>query len=346
MEYSISFPGGTVKYMFQGSSAALKELYAPAHCVVITDTNVAALYASLLEPYKTITIPAGEENKNWKNIENITRELLLFEVHKKSLIIGIGGGMVTDIAGFIASVYMRGIPLGFVPTTLLGMVDAAIGGKNGINFGLNKNLIGTISQPSVILFDTGFLNTLPTTEWHNGFAEIIKYACLFDAEMFEELSRNNIDLYRQDKKALSALVLRCVNWKNKIVLADEKENNSRKLLNFGHTLAHALENLYHLPHGHAVSLGMLAACTISENTINTDPAIKTKLLHLLQQYKLPYQFSFDVKKVMELLKMDKKRNEHAIDYILLQEISKPMIKTLSFNIIEQSLESLADASTH
>ncbi len=346
MDYSITFPTGTVKYMSQGSFAALGSVYDPSHCIIITDDNIAALYSSLLKTYKTIIIRAGEEHKNLQTIESVAQQLLQSEIHKKSMMIGLGGGVVTDITGFVASVYMRGIPFGFIPTTLLGMVDASIGGKNGVNLGLNKNILGTIRQPEFILFDPGFLKTLSTAEWSNGFAEIIKYACLFDANMFEELSKHSIEYYMQDQSSLNSLILRCVEWKNKIVLADEKENNSRKLLNFGHTLGHALENLYHLTHGQAVSLGMIAACTIAESTIKTEVSVKQRLLQMVQQYKLPYQYHFDVKKTMGLLKMDKKRNESSIDYILLEDIGRPIIKSLSFEVIEQILESSDHASHH
>lgn len=346
MDYSISFPTGTTKYVFQNSFESLFSLYDPAHCVLITDTNVGKVYSTLLHGLKTIVIPAGEEHKNWETMETVTNQLLQFEAHKKSTIIALGGGVVTDIAGFAASIYMRGVPFGFVPTTLLGMVDAAVGGKNGINFGANKNLLGNIRQPDFILFGTNFLKTLPDEEWSNGFAEVIKYACLFDAAMFEELERNNIGHYRGNQSELRDLISRCVAWKNKIVLADEKESNSRKLLNFGHTLGHALENLYRLPHGHAVALGMVAACILSENVLNTSAALKEKLVHLLKLYKLPTSLEFDPKEAMKLLKMDKKRNEAAIDYILLKDIGEPLIMALPFHIIEQAVISFSHAGTY
>jgi 3-dehydroquinate synthase len=315
MQYTLTFPTGTVQYLFQESFERLQSLYPSQNCIVITDSNIAALYPSLLQPYKTIVLKAGEDAKSWQMIEHIAEELITLEAHRKTLLIGIGGGVVTDITGFVASVYMRGIPFGFVPTTLLGMADASIGGKNGVNLGLHKNILGTVNQPEFILFDTAFLKTLSDEEWSNGFAEIIKYGCLFEPALFEALSNHDIHFYQQHGQALESLIAQCAGWKNKIVLADEKESNIRKLLNFGHTAGHALENSYHLPHGHAVGLGMVIACIISEKVYGLDKGVKSRLIALLEKYNLPTSIKFDIEKVMPLLKMDKKRNTDTIDYI-------------------------------
>ncbi len=346
MSYSVTFPAGTVKYLLPSSFSDIKSLVDKDNCVLITDNNVSAAYASFFHDYKTIILPTGEKQKTWHTIENITEQLINIHAHRKTFLIGIGGGVVTDITGFIGSIYMRGIPFGFVPTTLLGMVDAAVGGKNGVNAGLHKNLLGTIRQPEFILFDTDFLKTLPDSEWANGFAEIIKYACLFDRELFEELLKHDVHYYRHHSDALESLIATSVKWKNKIVLEDEKESDLRKLLNFGHTAGHAFETLYQLPHGHAVALGMIVACHVSEHLKGFQRAETNKLIHLLQQYQLPVGLYFDVQKVMELLKMDKKRNYDAMDYVVLNNIGKSEVATISFDIIEQALTQFAHAGNH
>ncbi|OJW84893.1 MAG: 3-dehydroquinate synthase [Bacteroidetes bacterium 46-16] len=344
MQFSVSFPGGTVQYLLQDSFDSYSKYADEVSCIFITDSNIAGLYPQLFRDKKTIVIPAGEAHKNLYTIEQVIQELLQYEAHRASFIIGAGGGVVTDIAGFAASVYMRGIPFGFIPSTLLGMVDAAIGGKNGVDTGLYKNVAGSFRQPQFILYDTSLLNTLPEPEWSNGFAEIIKYACLFDKALFEELWQNDVAYYKSNEAALQALIQRCVNWKNKTVLADETEQKERKLLNFGHTLGHAIENLYGLPHGHAVAIGMVAACHIAEKVNGLDPKVRRQLVALLAQYELPAYYAFDPERVMEVLIRDKKRRAEHIDYILLEDIGKAMIQALPFEAIKQGLTQLQDAS--
>jgi 3-dehydroquinate synthase len=346
MHYTLTFNTAAVKYQLHSSFGALDSLIDPANSIIITDTDVAGLYPHLFTGHRTVIIPAGERNKTLETVQYITEQLLQHQAHRKTFLVGIGGGTVTDITGFVASIYMRGLPFGFVPTTLLGMVDAAIGGKNGVNMGLHKNLLGTITQPQFILYFPSFLETLPIEEWSNGFAEVIKYACIFDKELFEELSDNNINYYQQNREALTTLISRCVDWKNKTVLEDEKESDKRKLLNFGHTAGHALETQYHIPHGHAVALGMIIACMVSEQVEGLDISVRKKLVALLQQYKLPTIISFDIEQVMNLLKMDKKRTTDAIDYIVLEGIGKAVIKNIQFDTIEKALVSFKDAGNY
>ena len=175
------------------------------------------------------------------------------------MLVGIGGGVITDLTGYVAAIYMRGLSFGFVPTSILAMVDAAIGGKNGIDVGVYKNIIGTIRQPQFLLYDYSLLKSLPQSEWVNGFAEIVKHACIKDARLFNTLRQNSIRSYQRNSKELGALIKKNVHIKASVVQADEFEKGERRLLNFGHTLGHAIENIYKMPHGHAISIGMVAA---------------------------------------------------------------------------------------
>lgn len=346
MQYSVTFPGGTVRYLFSSSFQHISQWLTPTDCIIITDTNVRALYHQLFSDFKAvITIPTGESHKNFSTILSITQQLLQHEAHRKTFLLGVGGGMVTDITGFIASVYMRGMPFGYAPTTLLGMVDASIGGKNGINIGQQKNLLGTVNQPDFILYDANFLNTLSDEEWSNGFAEVIKYACLFDKELFAELAERDIQYYKNDSAATSALIARCADWKNKIVLADERENGMRKLLNFGHTAGHAFETVCNIPHGHAVALGMLVACQLSED-YGLNQTVGKQLHTLLQQYRLPTIIKADVGQLMRVLTMDKKRDKDGIDFILLKEVGKGEIQNITFDSISQVLTNFIHAGNH
>ena len=341
MQQSVTFPSGKTDYIFiRKDQPGFHELmlpYGKQHIVIITNEHIANLYESLLRVYKVLVVPALESSKDLRTIESLSKQLLQLEAGRNAILIGIGGGVVTDITGFLAAVYMRGVAFGFVPTTLLGMVDAAIGGKNGVNLGLNKNLIGTIRQPKFIIYDVNFLQTLANVEWSNGFAEIIKYACIFDAGLFATLEKNSISFYKQDDAALLSLIETCAEWKNKTVLADEMETGVRKLLNFGHTAAHAIENLYELPHGKAVAIGMVIACMISENVAGLDPEVTERLKRLLQQYHLPIHLSINASKAMEILRMDKKRKDDMIDYIVLEKPGQGAIKELPFTVIENAL---------
>ncbi|RYE21544.1 MAG: 3-dehydroquinate synthase [Sphingobacteriales bacterium] len=327
------------------SFGQLAEFCNKEETIIITDSNVARLYAPLFEGYKAaITIPAGENNKSLNSIISLTSQLIVKQAHRKTTIVGVGGGMVTDLTGFFASIYMRGVRFGFVPTTLLGMVDAAIGGKNGVNVGLQKNLLGTIQQPSFILYDYNFLHTLPNNEWSNGFAEVIKYGCLFDEQMFTSLSKHDLRHYRNDPQSLAKLVDTCIGYKNQIVLDDEQEQGKRKLLNFGHTAGHAFETICRIPHGHGVALGMIVACIVSEYVVGLHSSVKNKLAALLLRYQLPITLEFDPEKVIEVLRMDKKRNEDSIDYVMLNNLGNPVVKAIPFNVIREALNTFCHAS--
>lgn len=344
MQYTVSFPTGEVQYLFNSSFAIIGELVDKEHCVIITDSNVFALYQDLFKSFKTvISIPAGETSKQLSTITYITDQLLQHEVHRKSFLLGIGGGVITDITGFVASVYMRGIPFGFVPTSLLAMVDASVGGKNGINYKQQKNLIGSIQQPKFLLYDASFLDSLPDEEWSNGFAEVIKYGLLFDKKLFDNLSNNNINYYQKDKAALSSIIAQCVDWKNKIVQADEQEKGTRKLLNFGHTVGHAIETTYQIPHGQAVAIGMVVASHLSEDGSNLKDCTLT-VADTLRKYNLATTYQIDIENVLAAMKMDKKRNGDHIDFILLEKIGKAYIKPVSLTTIKKGLEQIAKTS--
>jgi 3-dehydroquinate synthase len=314
--------------------------------VFLTDTNVFGIYKTLFGNHAIIVVPAAEESKSLATIQHITEQLIDLEADRQTLLVGVGGGVITDITGLVASMYMRGISLGFVPTTLLGMVDASIGGKNGVNVGLYKNMLGTIRQPQFILFDKEFLGTLPQVEWSNGFAEIIKYGCVFDTFLFEELMDHDLQYYMDNIEALQSLIHRCVEWKNKVVMEDETERGQRKLLNFGHTVGHAIENRYGLPHGFAISIGMLIAARISEAYAGLNTEVQHLLRRTLQQYQLPTDLAYEPEGVMSILSLDKKRVNGGIDFVVLEQIGKAAIRKISFDQLSVALLNHTDAGDH
>lgn len=341
--FAHTFPSGTVEYHLAAPVKKLQELAPPESSIVVTDENVARLHGEHLKGYKTLAVPPGEDSKSIETIQRLTQELAGHEAHRKTLIVGVGGGMITDLTGFLASVYMRGTRVGFVPTTLLASVDAAVGGKNGVNVGLHKNLLGTVRQPVFILQDTDLLETLPDAEWSNGFAEIIKYGCISDIRILTTLSQSDIAFYKKNRAGLDELIAGCVDVKSKIVNADEDETGIRRILNFGHTAGHAFERLHNLPHGAAVGLGMLVACLVSEKVAGLDLSAKDKLANTLAAYGLPTTLDFNPDDVAALLRADKKRTDDGIDYVVMEAFGKVCVKSLPFSVIEDALKMFADA---
>lgn len=323
---TIRFGSGSVDYYFAAGFSHLKQLADQKQAVVITDENVFAAHQQRFKNWQTIVLKAGEAYKVQATIDSIIEQLIALQADRQTVLIGVGGGVVTDITGYVASVYMRGIRFGFVPTTLLALVDASIGGKNGIDVGMYKNMVGCIRQPSFILHDLIFLNTLPENEWRNGFAEIIKHACIKDAAGFAQLQLRDVSFYRKRKKEACNLIQRNALLKSKVVQIDEFETGDRKLLNFGHTLGHALENQYELSHGEAISIGMAFACRLSASLRGFKGA--DKVTQLLQQYGLPVQAEYNKDKVIEVLRMDKKKSRNEIKFILLDKIGKARIQSI------------------
>jgi len=319
-------------YYFNAEFSLLDQLVDPVKTVIVTDENIFNAHWRKLKGWKTIVLQPGEENKIQSTVDSIIQQLIDFGADRKTYLLGLGGGVVTDITGYAASIYMRGIKFGFVPVSLLAMVDASIGGKNGIDVGPYKNLAGTIRQPEFLIYDSSFLKSLPQAEWVNGFAEIIKHACIKDARLFKELEENSIKVYKNDKDALSKLVQKNAMIKSKVVMADEFEQGERKLLNFGHTWGHVIETNYSLPHGHAVSIGIAMACRISEQLTGFKQT--KRVTDLLEEYGLPVEMEVNKKMVFEVLKMDKKKVNTSMNYVLLNDIGKAVIKSIPLEKLE------------
>ncbi|MFA6059225.1 MAG: 3-dehydroquinate synthase [Taibaiella sp.] len=334
-QQTIDFTSSATTLYFDASFKILKELAPTEHSFIITDENLMFHYQDEFKPWKVITIPAGEESKSLNILDDIIRQLIALEAGRDAIIIGIGGGVVTDIAGFVAGIYKRGVRCGFVPTSILAMVDAAIGGKNGLDIGEYKNMMGLIKQPEFLLCDYSLLKSLPQEEWINGFAEIIKHACICDAEMFALLERYDIKDFQKDRALLHTLISRNTLLKAGVVQADEWETGERKKLNFGHTLAHAIENVYQLPHGHAVSIGMAFAANLSKEFLRFDQA--KRITDLLEKYKLPVSFPYDRKQALNNMLVDKKREQDSISYILLSEIGKAITHPIAIDEIRKIL---------
>jgi len=335
-----NFSEKNVAYYFDADFSYLEQLIPKENTVLITDENVFQLQQQKFEGWKTIVLKAGEEHKQQDTVDFIINRLIELEADRKTFVVGVGGGVVTDITGYAASVYMRGLKFGFVPTTILAMVDASIGGKNGVDVGLYKNLVGLIKQPDFLLFDYSLLQTLPNEQWVNGFAEVIKHACIKDAVMFAMLEKFTLHDFATDITLLADLIERNVKIKTAVVVNDEFEQGERKLLNFGHTIGHAIENLHHLPHGHAISIGMVAACNLSEQLNGFHFEEATRIVKLLAKYHLPVDVETEYEKVFEVLKMDKKRNKNEMNFILLNKIGEAVIKPIPLDDLHRHLKEI------
>ncbi len=309
--------------------------------VIITDTTIKALYPDFFHPYKVIEIKPGEKNKNLKTVEKIYEELMNLEVDRSSFILGFGGGVISDITGFVASTYMRGIRFGFVSTTLLSQVDASIGGKNGVNFNGYKNIIGVFNQPEFVICDLSVLSTLKRNDFKSGFAEIIKHALINDPLLFELLENNYRRALKLDNDVLEHMIYSSLKVKACIIERDEKEKGERKKLNFGHTFGHALEKAHGISHGEAVSIGMILASRLSRiynNFISSE--LSERIEHVLQKYRLPTNIHFKKDEIFDAIKKDKKRGLHEIDFILLHSIGNVFVKKIPIAQLEELFNDL------
>ena len=332
------FSNSSVDYYLAGGISHLKEIVEKDNAIIVTDENVHNAHTNRFKNWNCIVLKPGEEYKTQSTVDSIIDQLIEMEADRKTALVGVGGGVITDLTGYVASVYMRGIVFGFIPTSLLAMVDASIGGKNGIDVGVFKNMVGVIRQPKFILHDMVFLNSLPQNEWQNGFAEIIKHAAIKDAVMFRELENSSLKKYQARQKSICQLVQRNAIIKTRVVQYDEFEKGERRLLNFGHTLGHALENQYELSHGQAISIGMTYASMISQKIIGfKEPG---RVADLLLKYDLPTFADFDKQKVFEVLKMDKKRERNEMNYVLLEKIGKGVVKSIPLKQLEEIIHQL------
>ena len=323
-----------------GESIKNLSKYAPNTAIVITDKNVRKLYENDLKAYKIIEIDCGETIKTLDTVYKIYQKFIEFNVDRSGFIVGVGGGIVCDIAGFAASTFMRGVEFGFVSSTLLSQVDASVGGKNGVNFEGYKNIIGSINQPKFVILDDEMLDTLPEKEILNGYAEIIKHGLIANAEMFEYTKLNIAKAKKLDKEVVRKLVTDSVIIKSNIVNADETEKGERKKLNFGHTIGHAIEKHYKITHGEAISIGMVAAgrMALKRNLISESDFMEIKTI--LTNFGLPTEFKYDKKLIFEAIAMDKKRESDSIHFILLNRIGNAVVEKISINDLKKEIDDL------
>lgn len=335
---SLPFGSALVSFFPEGTAELLHQQSPPDTTILLTDTNIARLHAPLLQGYRQVIVPAGEDSKSLSTVAQVASQCLQLGADRTTLLLGVGGGMITDLTGFVASVLMRGLPVAFAPTTVLAMVDAAWGGKNGVNLDEVKNILGTIRQPRFIAHLPQTLQTLSSTEWASGFAEIIKYGFIADTGILTDLEGKNLSFFRENAPQTAALMARCVGIKSRFVEADEHETGIRRYLNFGHTLGHAIERQCALSHGAAVGLGMLFALRLSAQLCGLSPDAESRLEHLLQCYDLPVRQPLDFDKTLALMQNDKKRIGSEVLFVLLEDLGKPRVSSISWTRLRHFLQ--------
>ncbi len=325
-----------------GEKIANLSQYIPSKkCVIISDLNLIRLYGNQFPSnVPVIEIGLGEKNKTVQTLEFIFDKFVEYEVDRSTYVVAIGGGIVCDVAGFAASVFMRGLSFGFVSTTLLSQVDASVGGKNGVNFRGYKNMVGVFNQPDFVICDTEMLKTLEDNDFRSGFSEIIKAGAIKNAALFNYCEKNASSALRFDMDVINHLVYESVVVKAKVVETDEREKGERRLLNFGHTFAHAIEKLTGILHGEAVSIGMVLAAKVSAKLGMISEGKADKIRHTLVKYKLPVVPNTDIGELFSAMKMDKKREGNQIHLVLLQDIGNAVSRKMSYSELESIVDDL------
>jgi 3-dehydroquinate synthase len=331
---------GSTRIVVGESLKNLAEYAGGRRIVLLVDTNVGRLHGKLLSGYERVDIGCGEESKSLGRIEEICRRLLELGVDRSWLIVGVGGGVACDIAGFAASVFMRGVPFGFAPTSLLAQADASIGGKNGVNLDGYKNIVGVFNQPRFVLLDFEVLRTLPGREVRAGAAEIIKHALIGDPGMFQELEGSWRRLLALEEEVVEAAVGRSISLKAKIVRRDEREAGERRKLNFGHTLAHALEKTAGVSHGESVGMGMAFAARVSAARGLLAEAEEQRVTELLREVGLPVAMPAASKPLLEAVRKDKKREGDILHFVLLEGVGKAAVAELTLEELEGYIHDL------
>jgi 3-dehydroquinate synthase len=335
-----TIPGGTTSYEVIIKSGLLQEIssftsFNPP-LALITDDTTAQLYGKELYEFlcraeiKThfFTLPVGEIHKTRAVKETLENQLFEKHLGKDTCILALGGGVVTDLVGYLAATYCRGVPFVIIPTTLLAMADACIGGKTGVDVPYGKNLIGCIYQPHKVLIDPLTLKSLPLKELKNGVVEIIKHALLADSTLFEYLRQHSHQFFTQDPQTLEYLIQESCRIKIEIVAEDEKERGKRRLINFGHTVGHALEKTsnYTLSHGEAVAIGMLVESYMALQLGFLKKNTLDKIHDILLQYALPLSIPLKIstQSIMDAMILDKKSHQGHPRFALIQDIGAPL----------------------
>ena len=328
--YSIIIEKGLINRV----SEEIRKVYKGKKIFIITDDNVNKYYGDKISnelkgsdfEVKLLSLKPGEETKNFNTLPIVYNELLDFNLTRSDLIIALGGGVIGDLAGFVASTYLRGVDFVQIPTSLLAQVDSSVGGKVAVDLDRGKNLVGSFYHPKCVLIDPEVLNTLEDRFFIDGMAEVIKYGCIKDKEFFDYLEKmeNNKQLINN----MEVVIHKCCDIKRQVVENDEKDKGERMLLNFGHTLGHAIEQYYNYTkysHGEGVAIGMYVISKISEEKGLTKKGTSQRIKDILVKYNLPYELDVNIEETLEAINLDKKKLGNDLNIIILKEIGSSEI---------------------
>ncbi len=331
----------------------VQEYYQGKKIFLVSDKNVYDLHGarinSLLQKsgYQVITyiVPPGEGSKSSKYLQKGYNKLITNNFDRNDFIIAFGGGVVGDLAGYLAATYMRGLPVMQIPTTLLAQVDSSVGGKTAINHPQGKNLIGSFYQPVFVLIDMDFLQTLPEREMKSGMAEVIKYGLINNKKFFAYLKNNKDNVYKLKREVILNIIEKCCQIKAQIVNIDQKERGKRVILNFGHTIGHGLEavSAYKvLKHGEAVAIGMLGAAQISYYLDYISSQELKAIKNIIIDYGFEFALDINTDNIYQIMKHDKKVKDNKLRWVLLEEIGSPVVRTdINKDLVTKVLEGLS-----
>lgn len=329
-----SYPIIIEKGLINRVSEEIRKVYKGKKIFIITDDNVNKYYGGKISgelkkndfEVKLLALKPGEETKNFNTLPIVYNELLDFNLTRSDLIIALGGGVIGDLAGFVASTYLRGVDFVQIPTSLLAQVDSSVGGKVAVDLDRGKNLVGSFYHPKCVLIDPEVLNTLDNRFFIDGMAEVIKYGCIKDKQFFDYLEKmeNNQQLINN----MEVVIHKCCDIKRQAVENDEKDKGERMLLNFGHTLGHAIEQYYNYTkysHGEGVAIGMYVISKISEEKGLTKKGTSQRIKDILVKYNLPYELDVNIEETLEAINLDKKKLGNDLNVIILKEIGNSEI---------------------
>jgi 3-dehydroquinate synthase len=312
-----------------------------SNSVLIIDKKVYSLFPEFNTFKKTLLFHSSEINKSFYSINKILNFFIENKLSRNSKVYAIGGGTLLDTVGFAASIYKRGINIINVPTTLLSMADASIGGKNAINFNNTKNIIGTFYLPIQVLINLNFLNTLENKHFKSGLLEIVKISLLFSKELFNFININQLKDIRNSKIIIEKIIKEAVHYKTKLVMEDYYDVGRRKLLNYGHTIAHSIELTRKIPHGIAVGYGMLLMQKYAENYYGANPELSITLIKLISKLRIK-PFIFELSEIeLDLVFQDKKLSNKEIDIVFLKDYEYPIIKRVSINELRNKIKNMS-----
>ena len=307
----------------------LPQLLPDKRVVVVSDTNIDRFYHPLLEKYDHILIGLGETSKTLRTVDTIYHRFIELGVDRSCFILGIGGGIVTDVAGFAAATFMRGLEFGFVSTSLLGQVDASVGGKNGVNVDGYKNMVGTFCQPKFVICDVSMVATLSKREFRTGLAEMIKSGIIADSQLFNMLEKCDMQTLQRNREMLSELVFRAIKVKADIVERDERETGDRRKLNLGHTLAHAIEkSSSKMNHGEAVAVGLAYIADAAQRGGLLSAEDKERIVNLLEKAGFVLTPPVEMRQLLKEVKKDKKSEGNSIFVVLPRTIGDCIVEKM------------------